>query len=132
MKTIKYEARSWVQGSNTYMPLDIADADREFLIDQMLKWTLFAGELDATTSADFKYMNKSWWHKPDKGTYGKNNFNGGFNSPCAFVSGLLGNMLFRNQIHVTTLQKDKLETISFIMSHICLDFEQFIFQIKVD
>ena len=132
MKTILYSPRHWVQGSRNYVPLDITDEDRAYLIEQMLRWCLCMGELDAVDGdSDLGYARERWWHRRNKQLWSMNKFHGKPNSACGFVSGLLQNMMFGNQIHITELQKDKLEHIALIMSNISDQFEAIRFQIRV-
>lgn len=132
MKTILYTPRYWVQGSRNYLPLDISEEDRAYLIECMLRWSMCMGEMDAVDAdADLGYARDRWWHRRNRQLWGMNRQHNKPNSACGFVSGLLHNLMFGNQIHITELQKDKLEHVSMIMNNINQEFESIRFQIRV-
>lgn len=132
MKTILYSPRYWVQGSRNYLPLDISDEDRAYLIEIMLRWIMCMGEMDAVDhDTDLGYARERWWHRRNRTLWGMNRQHNKPNTACGFVSGLVNNLMFGNQQHITDLQRDKLEHVSLIMSNISAEFKQIRFQIRV-
>lgn len=89
--------------------VDIDPNDMAWLQSEIVRWLALMGALDNHRNEDIRMVMKHWWCKRSstlpKGIHGQN-------SPLAFVSGILNNMMFGTQRNLSVIQMEALEVIS--------------------
>jgi hypothetical protein len=113
LRKIFYQTKTTMANTTYY---DISKEDLHFLIEKAIQIQSYMGEISLSSQRDIKDLIK-WWTTSNK-TLPFSTFFKKHNSPQAFVSGLLNNLMFNQQRDISDVQASHLENIVSIFTQL--------------